>query len=166
MDTGSTLLCFPCGTLFPFPYHREKKERNTTKRIAPTEVVASFVKGRGREDVHNRKTQDEKPEVPTIAMDYCFMGKENKKPITILVVKDADNKAMKGFTVNQKGSGDGEIVKKVQRLIDDQWGRRKIRMKADKESTIRELRDRIREGRTDERLFSIKQRSWNISSRL
>ena len=38
------------------------------------------VKGRGREDVHNRKTQDEKLEVPTIAMDYCFMGKKTKSP--------------------------------------------------------------------------------------
>ena len=33
------------------------------------------VKGRGREDRHNRKAkEDEKPEIPTIAMDYCFMG--------------------------------------------------------------------------------------------
>ena len=83
-------------------------------------------------------------------MDYCFMGKDNKKALTILVVKDADSKAMKAFVPSQKGSGDGEIVKKVQRLIDDQWGRRKIIMKADKEAAIKELRDRVRDARTDE----------------
>ena len=109
------------------------------------------MKGRGREDGHNRKLQaDEKPEIPTIAMDYCFMGKEDKKVLTIVVIKDNDSKAMKAFSINQKGSGDGEIVKKIQKLIDDQWGRRKIIMKADKEAAIKELRDRVREARTDE----------------
>ena len=108
------------------------------------------VKGRGREDCHKRKAQeDERPEVPTIAMDYCFMGKEDKKALTILVIKDADSKAMKAF-ITQKGSGDGEIVKKIQKLIDDQWGRRKIIFKADKEPAIKELRDRVRDARTDE----------------
>ena len=78
------------------------------------------MKGRGREDAHFRKAQDDgRPDVPTITMDYCFMGKENKRTLTILVIKDDDSKAMKAFNVNQKGSGDGEIVKKVQRLIDD-----------------------------------------------
>ena len=91
------------------------------------------MKGRGREDGHHRKTLvDERPEIPTIAMDYCFMGKEDKKPLTIIVVKDNDSKAMKAFSTNQKGSGDGEIVRKIQILIDEQWGRRKIIIKADK----------------------------------
>ena len=58
-----------------------------------------------------------------------------------MIVKDADDKAMKAFTVNQKGSGDGEIVNKVQLVIDDQWGRTKIITKADKEPAIREFRD-------------------------
>ena len=65
------------------------------------------------------------------------MGKEDKKFLTILVIKDNDSKAMKAFSINQKGSGDGEIVKKIQKLIDDQWGRRKIIMKADKEAAIK-----------------------------
>ena len=109
------------------------------------------MKGRGREDGHNRKGQEsDKPEIPTIAMDYCFMGKEDKKPLTILVIKDDDSKATKAFVTSQKGSGDGEIVKKLQRLIDDQWGRRKIIIKADKEPAIKELRDRIRDTRQDE----------------
>ena len=108
------------------------------------------VKGRGREDRHNRKAkEDEKPEIPTIAMDYCFMGKDDKKALTIIVIKDSNSKAMKAF-ITQKGSGDGEIVKKIQKLIDDQWGRRKIIFKADKEPAIKELRDRVRDARTDE----------------
>ena len=39
------------------------------------------------------------------------MGKD-KKTLTILVVKDNDSKAMKAFCTSQKGSGDGEIIKK------------------------------------------------------
>ena len=121
------------------------------KRIVRTEGGANTVKGRGREDGHNRKAQDSnRPEIPTIGMDYCFMGKEDKKPLTIIVIKDDDSKAMKAFSTNQKGSGDGEIVRKLQKLIDDQWGRRKIIMKADKEPAIKELRDRVRDARTDE----------------
>ena len=78
------------------------------------------------------------------------MGKEDKRTLTSLVIKDNDSKAMKAFSTNQKGSGYGEIVKKIQRLIDDQWGRRKIIIKADKEAAIKELRDRVRDARTDE----------------
>ena len=65
-------------------------------------------------------------EVPLIAMHYCFMGKDDKKAITILVVKDQESRAMKAFSVKEKGSSDGEIVRKVLKLIDEQWGRRKI----------------------------------------
>ena len=83
------------------PSRKEREEHDET-HCTYRSWCKHCVKGRGREDVHNRKTQDEKPEVPTIAMDYCFMGKENKKPITILVVKDADNKAMKAFQSTKK----------------------------------------------------------------
>ena len=57
---------------------------------------------------------------------------------------------MKAFSVNHKGIDDGEIQKKIPRLTDDQWGRRKIIFKTDKEAAIRELRDRVRDVRTDE----------------
>ena len=132
------------------PSRKEREEHEATHCIYRS-WCKHCVKGRGREDGHQRKTTaDERPEVPTIAMDYCFMGKEDKKPLTILVIKDNDSKAMKAFSANHKGSGDGRIVKKIQRLIDDQWGRRKIIIKADKEAAIKELRDRIRDVRTDE----------------
>ena len=115
------------------PSRREREEHEET-HCTYRSWCRHCVKGRGREDGHYRKGQDsDRPEIPTIAMDYCFMGKENKKPLTILVIKDNDSKAMKAFITAQKGSGDGEIVWKLQKLIDDQWGRRKIIMKADKE---------------------------------
>ena len=101
------------------PSKREREEHEET-HCTYRSWCKHCVKGRGREDGHQRKTTaDERPEVPTIAMDYCFMGKEDKKALTILVIKDNDSKAMKAFSTNQKGSGDGEIVKKIQRLIDD-----------------------------------------------
>ena len=40
----------------------------------------------------------------------------------MLVVKDQKSKAMKAFNTKEKGSGDGEIVRKVQTLIDEVWG--------------------------------------------
>ena len=44
--------------------------------------------GRAREDKHSRKERQEGEEqVPTITLDYCFMGKEERKPATILVMK-------------------------------------------------------------------------------
>ena len=48
------------------------------------------------------------------------------------------------------GSGGGEIVKRIQMLIDEVWGRKRIILKADSEPAIKELRDRIREARKDE----------------
>ena len=132
------------------PSRKEREEHEVT-HCSYRNWCEHCVKGRGREDGHHRKTSvHERPEIPTIAMDYCFMGKEDKKPLTILVIKDNDSKAMKAFSTSQKGSSDGDIVKKIQRLIDDQWGRRTIIFKADKEAAIRELRDRVRDVRTDE----------------
>ena len=127
------------------PSRREREEHEET-HCTYRSWCKHCVKGRGRADGHKRKGQEsDKPEIPTIAMDYCFMGKEDKKPLTILVIKDNDSKAMKAFITAQKGSGDGEIVRKLQKLIDDQWGRRKIIMRADKEPAIKELRDRVRD---------------------
>lgn len=63
------------------------------------------VQGRAREDGHRRsKGKCVAAEVPTIAMDYCFMGKDDKKVATILVVKDSESKAMKAYNPESKGS--------------------------------------------------------------
>ena len=69
--------------------------------------------------------------------DYCFIGKDDEKVIPVLVVKDEQSKAMKGYFCDHKGSGDGSIVKKVVRLIDECWGRNQIVLKADKEPAIK-----------------------------
>ena len=39
-----------------------------------------------------------------------MMGKEDKKTMTILVIKDKQSKALKAYPVREKGSGDGELV--------------------------------------------------------
>ena len=84
------------------PSRKEREEHEET-HCTYRNWCKHCVKGRGREDGHHRKALvDERPEIPTIAMDYCFMGKEDKKPLTILVVKDNDSKAMQTFSTNQK----------------------------------------------------------------
>ena len=65
------------------------------------------VQGRAREDKHRRRAALETDEIPLVATDYGFMGKNKEKVVVMLVVKDKGSKAMKAYEVKEKGSGAG-----------------------------------------------------------
>ena len=83
------------------------------------------MKGRGLAKQHRRKAERcEEGRIPTIAMDYCFIGSKGEKFKTFLVIKDDENGSLKAIKVDAKGAGDGWIVKRLVELIDKIWGKK------------------------------------------
>ena len=103
------------------------------------------MKGRGREDGHHRKTLvDERPEIPTIAMDYCFMGKRDESVQPILAARDRDTRLTLSFMVREKGAADPYVVKRVLAFIREAgYEGRRIIIKSDQESPTRAVVDKI-----------------------
>ena len=59
------------------------------------------VRGRSREDAHRRAGVQER-EVPTVSLDYCFVGKKGEEQLKVLVVHDGESKAVFAHVVNKK----------------------------------------------------------------
>ena len=86
---------------------------------------AHCVKGRGIATQHKKCNREDKKGVSQITMDYFFPAKE----ITCLAVKDVDSQAVMGLDVPKKGGGNAWTVKRIQKCIDEYWGRKRVTMK-------------------------------------
>lgn len=83
------------------PTAREREEHEVTH--GPYRNWCRYcVQGRGRENHHRKEERKTHREIPLVAMDYCFMGKQDEAPETILVVKDERSKAMKAYNPKTK----------------------------------------------------------------
>ena len=68
---------------------------------------------KGREDKQSSKTKgSEERQIPTVTVDYGFIGKDDAKPLTVLAVNDLKSNALEVFDAGGKGSGDGKVVAK------------------------------------------------------
>ena len=134
------------------PSNREKEEHDLTHANYRS-WCRHCVKGRGRTAQH-RSTEGGK-QVPTIAMDYCFPSQGDEKALKVIAIRDSGKKAVKALVVPQKGSGDGWIVKRIVNVIDSEWGKKKVILKSDKEASIRELKEKIRQMRIDDTIIEV-----------
>ena len=120
---------------------RQEREQHELTHHPDRSWCNHCVRGKAKED-HHRKSKNEPEErrIPLIAFDCCFLGKGDESANPILVSKDEESKAMKGFWCNEKGWGDGSSVKTLKQLVDESWGRNRSFLKADKEVPLREIR--------------------------
>ena len=97
--------------------------------------------GRGRARQHREvRRKDGADEVPTISIDYGFLGPrcrecEDDDPdtlLTFLAMKDRLNKDIAAIAVPEKGLAGGHTVTKVEKVLDS-WGRGDIAIKSDNE---------------------------------
>ena len=106
------------------------------------------VRGRGIHSPHCKidRSGDE-DSVPMIVGDYAFFTEKVEGEIvrvTILVMADFKTKAVLAVVVPHKGSGDGSVVKKVVRWLNN-LGHRKIIYKSDQENAMTELWKKVKE---------------------
>eukprot|EP00973_Karenia_brevis_P087726 12167761-Karenia_brevis.AAC.1 len=65
-------------------------------------------------------------------------------------MKDGKTGAIRGMVVPSKGPGEGQIVDRIVKIIDEAWGRKDIIIKSDREGAIESLKDKIRQRRESE----------------
>jgi len=95
---------------------------------------------------------DEEERVPIIAGDYAFITVKTDgviKKITMLVMGDFKTKAIFAAVVPQKGSGDGAVVKRIVKWLNN-LGHRKIIYKSDQENAMTEIWRKVKEDQTVE----------------
>ena len=72
-------------------------------------------------------------EIPTLAVDYCFIrGDDDAESLTLLVGKMEPYKAFMALPVDMKGTGDVSVIHRLAKFIVD-CGPTRIVMKSDQE---------------------------------
>ena len=97
---------------------------------------------RARVHPHYKAPVEEPGAVPTIILDYLFMGEDDGKTIPMLAVKDRKSKAKWAEAVQKKGN-DPHAVSVVVAAIRE-TGYRRIILKSDDEPAIIALKQQVK----------------------
>ena len=129
------------------PTRREREEHDLTHQ-PPRPWCRHCMKGRGQHDQHRTEKKDEDPgdaAVPTISLDYTFMGNKwtNASDNPVLVLYDHKTKAIGAWQVYRKGAVDW-VVKEVNQFINSLgYGSVRVVLRSDGEPSIVALKDAI-----------------------
>ena len=93
---------------------------------------------------------DDDIDIPTISMDYFFVGTKNikAKDRTVLGLYDNKTRALHAFMVHQKGPVDWVVAAVTKSISDMGYGNVRIAIKCDAELAIRAVRDAVSMRRT------------------
>lgn len=93
------------------------------------------VNGRGITHPHLAHKHNIEEEIPTVGIDYHYMGKEGEEgTIPMLAIKDAHSKVVYDMVVTEKGVNSYMVNRVVQSL--DLLGHKRIILKSDQEPAI------------------------------
>ena len=127
------------------PSEREREIHEVT-HIPYREWCEACVEGKAIDSPH--KKSKEEHDVPTVGMDYMFMGSKGETSlIPILVVKDSASKSLITIPTKCKGVKDEWAVKRTCEDI-DKLGHNSIILKSDQEPAIREFQEAIQNYRS------------------
>ena len=121
---------------------RKEIEEHEVAYIPYRSWCAHCVRGRGRSSPHFKGVEKPQNQLPTIAMDFGFLGEEDRKTLTSLAVRDTKTGAIHGFQMAHKGISDERIAKKVARWIDSLGYKRAV-IKSDQEPAIVAFRNEV-----------------------
>ena len=77
------------------------------------------------------------PEIPSLAIDYCFVrDSEDEEPLTLLVGKMEPYKSFVALPVDLKGTGDVSVIARLAKFICD-CGPTRIIIKSDQERSLK-----------------------------
>ena len=123
------------------PSKREREEHEVT-HLPFRSWCPHCVRGRGQASPHVHGKEKEENRLPTIALDYGFLGEEDRKSITTIAIRDSKSGALHGFQVPQKGVSDERVSKKIAGWVDG-LGYKRVVIKSDQEPSIIALRAEI-----------------------
>ena len=141
----------------PIAPTRAQKERHNLTHLPYADWCEECVRCRGRNDAHRtikRKTEMGPDGIPTISMDFAFLGQEGAdKSMPMIVLRDNKSKmtfshGLEGKAVN--GEDYGMYVTHASLRDIDFLGYKKVIIKSDQENAIKSLQDRLKRSRLEE----------------
>ena len=126
------------------PTDREKREHEVT-HLPPRSWCPWCCFGRGISDHHSVKEKGTVGDVPTISIDYCFMGSSSvaASENPVLVAYDNSTSAVAAYLVGTKGPVEWVVKALCQDLEVWGYGGCRIAIKSDQENAIKSLREAI-----------------------
>ena len=121
---------------------REDVEEREVTHIPFRRWCLQCVRGRGQASPHPKGKESPESKLPTLALDYGFLGEADRKKMTSLVIRDGRPSAIHGFLVSQKGVSDERVARRIANWI-DRLGYRRAVIKSDQEPAIEALRNEI-----------------------
>ena len=107
------------------------------------------VRGRGQASLHKKSKKEEEGRLPTISLDYGFLGEEDRQSITTIAIVDSKSGAIHGFQVPHMGVADERVAKKLSGWV-DALGYKRVIIKSDQEPSVVALRvEMMRMSRTE-----------------
>jgi len=101
------------------------------------------VNGRGVAHPHITQHNSKDGEVPTVGVDYHYMGKEQEEgTVPMLAIKDAPSKVVFDMVVTAKGVNE-YMVKRVMQAL-DLLGHKRLILKSDQEPALVALLDEVK----------------------
>ena len=131
------------------PSDQERREHNITHW--PARIWCKHcVEGRGLHDHHTVSKEPPSDEVPTVSIDYCFMGSSSvgAQDNPVLIVYDHRTRATGAYMTGNKGPVDWVIKAVCGDLETWGYGSCRIAIKSDQENSIKSLREAIAQSRS------------------
>ena len=135
------------------PSQRELEEHMAT-HLPFRNWCTHCISGRAQSDAHRKQLRNHEEEVPTISIDYAFLGDKDgregaeDKLQPMIVLKDRRSGTIKAHLVEEKGVN-AYAIKRVGQDI-GLLGYRKFIFKSDNEPAIRALKEAIKNERQEE----------------
>ena len=112
---------------------KEEREAHEATHLPFRSWCGECVRGRAPNPDH-RRVEEKSDEVPEVGMDHAFVSRqEDKKQLTILVMKDRDTRTIMANVVQSKGAGLDETVDQAVKNIDRLGLKCRMTLKVDNE---------------------------------
>ena len=133
----------------------EERERHYKTHVPSRPWCPVCIEAKGVEDPHRRADPNREHDIAEIAMDYKSFGQSTpgeEDKGTAIIIKDRDTKTIYGHLVEEKGLGDGWIVKKIEEDVSS-LGYTDIMVKTDGEPAIVQVAKELQKVRTHRTLI-------------
>ena len=128
------------------PSQNEIDEHNLT-HLPFRDWCPFCIRGRGLSSGHFARKTPEESQVPTISIDYCFLGDETTRDtdLPVLVVRDRRTKSVWAHPVPAKGVENPFGAKQLLKDIES-TGYKRVNLKGDQEASIRAIMQQAKNG--------------------
>jgi len=105
------------------------------------------IRGRGLSSGHFARKETEDQQIPTISVDYCFLGDESTRDtdLPVLVVRDRRTKSVWAHPVPSKGVDNPFGAKQLLKDVES-TGYKRVILKGDQEASVQALLQQVKNG--------------------